>query len=126
MAVAAAMGTGVAEAGSPTVVGQTYSAAQTALSSAGYAVVVSTTVGDQLSWPNCIVTHQQDRTKPPEANSSASPVNQTLLSLNCEAAVASATSPGNSLGSPEGRAAAAAAASSSAAAAASASAAPAT
>lgn len=120
------MSTGVAEAGSPTVVGQTYSAAQTALSSAGYAVVVSTTVGDQLSWPNCIVTHQQDRTKPPEANSSASPVNQTLLSLNCEAAVASATSPGNSLGSPEGRAAAAAAASSSAAAAASASAAPAT
>jgi hypothetical protein len=34
-----------------------------------------------------------------------------MLSLNCDQAVASATVPGNSLGTPEGRSAAAAAAS---------------
>ena len=41
----------------------------------------------------------------------ASPVSQVLVSLNCGAQVASATSAGNSVASPEGEAAAAAAAS---------------
>lgn len=96
-------------ASSPTVVGQKYSDAKGALAGAGYTIVVSTTVGDDLVRDDCVVTHQQDRTVPPPENTGASATKQTLLSLNCDAAVASATKPGNSLASPEGRAAAAAA-----------------
>lgn len=96
-------------ASSPTVVGQKYSDAKGALASAGYSIVVSTTVGDEQVRDDCVVTHQQDRTVPPPENTGASATKQTLLSLNCDAAVASATKPGNSLASPEGRAAAAAA-----------------
>jgi hypothetical protein len=99
-------------ASSPSVVGQKYSDAKGALSGAGYSVVVSTTFGDQTNRDDCIVVHQQDRSVPPPENTGASATNQTLVSLNCDAAVASATKAGNSLGSPEGRAAAAAAASS--------------
>lgn len=109
---ATAIGTGVAEAASsPSVVGQKYSDARSALSGAGFAIVVSSTVGDQSAWPDCIVTHQQDRSVPPPENTGASATNETLLSLNCDAQVATAKAPGNSLASPEGRAAAAAAAS---------------
>ncbi len=96
-------------ASSPTVVGQKYSDAKGALAGAGYTIVVSTTVGDELVRDDCVVTHQQDRTVPPPENTGASATKQTLLSLNCDAAVASPTKPGNSLASPEGRAAAAAA-----------------
>ncbi|WP_101946276.1 hypothetical protein [Mycobacterium sp. 3519A] len=106
------LGCGVAEADSqPSVVGQKYSDASSALSSAGLGVVVSTTVGDSVDRSDCIVTRQQSRTEAPPENTSAGPTNQVLLSLNCGAPVASATSSGNSLASPEGRAAAAAAAS---------------
>jgi len=112
-AIVAAMatGTGVAQAASsPSVVGQKYSDAQSTLSGAGFTIVVSNTVGDQTARPDCVVAHQQDRTVPPPENTSASPGKQTLLALNCDAQVASAKSPGNSLASPEGRAAAASAA----------------
>jgi hypothetical protein len=122
-AIVAAMvaGSGVAQAASsPNVVGQKYSDARGTLTTAGFTIVVSTTVGDQVSWPNCVVTHQQDRSVPAPENTAGSATNETLLSLNCDAQLASATQPGNSLGSPEGQAAAAAAASSSAASAASA------
>jgi beta-lactam-binding protein with PASTA domain len=98
-------------ASDPNVVGQKYSDASGTLSSAGLSVVVSTTVGDSVARPDCIVTRQQGRTEAPPENTSASPTNQVLLSLNCGAPVASAKSSGNSLASPEGRAAAAAAAS---------------
>ena len=108
---AAVTGAGVARAASsPSVVGQKYSDARAALSGAGFAIVVSSTVGDQTAWPDCVVTRQQDRTVPPPENTGASATNQTLLALNCDAQVASAKSPGNSLASPEGRAAASAAA----------------
>jgi hypothetical protein len=106
----------VAQASSgPQVVGQKYSDASTALSGAGFTAVVSTTVGDQLSWPNCVVTQQQVRTIPAQENTGGSATNQMLVSLDCDAAVASATSPGNSLASPAGRAAAASAAAAAAA-----------
>jgi hypothetical protein len=95
---------------SPNVVGQKYGDASSALSSAGFTPVVSTTVGDRLAWSNCIVFHQRDRSMPAPPNSGGSATNQTLVSLNCDQAVASAIVPGNSLGSPEGRSAAAAAA----------------
>ena len=110
-AVAAVVGAaGPAQAASsPTVVGQRYSDAKGALGSAGYSVVVSITVGDQLQRDDCVVTRQQDRTVPPPENTGASATKQTLITLNCDAAVASANKPGNSLASPAGAAAAAAA-----------------
>jgi hypothetical protein len=105
-------GSVVAQAASePNVVGQKYSDAAGQLSSAGMSVEVSTTVGDSVARPDCIVTRQQVRTEDAPENTSLSPVKQALLSLNCGAPVASAKSSGNSLASPEGRAAAAAAAS---------------
>jgi hypothetical protein len=106
----ALMGSGVAAASPPSVVGQKYSDAQSALSSAKLTPVVQFTVGDKKAWPDCIVTRQQSRTVPPPANSTGSATSQVLLSLNCEAGVATAGQPGNSAASPEGRAAAAAAA----------------
>jgi hypothetical protein len=95
------------------VTGQKYSDAQGVLSGAGLKPVVETTVGDQKAWPDCIVTRTQKRTVQPPPNSSGSQTNEMLVSLNCEATVASATTPGNSAASPEGRAAAASAKSSS-------------
>ena len=110
-AALALAGSGVAVAGSgPDVSGQKYSDAQTAISGAGMTAVVSTAVGDQKAWPDCIVTRAQQRTVQAPANSSGSATTQMLVSLNCEAGVA-ATAPGNSAASSEGKAAIAAAAS---------------
>jgi hypothetical protein len=115
-AAAAMAGSGVAVAGSaPNVTGQKYSDAQSAISSAGFKAVVDTTVGDQKAWPDCVVTRTQQRTVQPPANSSGSATTQMLVSLNCDAGVATATTPGYSAASPEGKAAIAAAASSSSA-----------
>ncbi|MDT5015698.1 MAG: hypothetical protein QOD39_1858 [Mycobacterium sp.] len=101
------LGSGVAQAASsPNVIGQKYSDARSSLGS-GSSVVVSTTVGDSVDRSDCIVTNQQSRTEAAPENTSASAQNEVLLSLNCGAAVASAKSSGNSLASPEGRAAAA-------------------
>jgi hypothetical protein len=107
-------GSGVAVADSgPDVTGQKYSDAQSALSGAGLTPVVASTVGDQKAWPDCVVTRAQKRTVQPPPDSSGSATTQMLVSLNCEAPIASATTPGNSAASPEGRAAVAAAASAS-------------
>jgi hypothetical protein len=111
LAALAISGSGVAAAASTDVTGQKYSDAQGALSSAGLKPVVETVVGDQKAWPDCVVTRAQKRTVQPPENSSGSATNEMLLSLNCEAGIATATTPGNSAASPEGRAAAAAAAS---------------
>jgi hypothetical protein len=110
LAALAISGSGVASASTTDVTGQKYSDAQGALSSAGLKPVVETTVGDQKAWPDCIVTRAQKRTVQPPADSSGSATNEMLVSLNCDAGVASATTPGNSAASPEGKAAAAAAA----------------
>ena len=106
-------GSGVAAAATTDVTGQKYSDAQSALSSAGFKPVLSTIMGDQKSLPDCVVTRTQQRTVQPPANSSGSATKQMLVSLNCEASIASATQAGNSAASPEGKAAIAAAASSS-------------
>jgi hypothetical protein len=109
------LGSGVAEAASaPNVVGQKYSDASTAISGAGYRAVVSTTVGDQKAWPDCLVANQVQRTLPAAPNSSGSAITEVLVSLNCYASEASAIAPGYSAASPEGKAIAAAAASASA------------
>ena len=113
LAALALAGSGVAVASSsPDVTGQKYSDAQSAISGAGFTPVVESTVGDQKAWPDCVVTRTQQRTVQPPENSSGSATNQLLVSLNCDAGVASAAKPGYSAASPEGRAAAAAAASS--------------
>jgi hypothetical protein len=117
LSIAAAIATvsvacaGTAQAkSSPSVVGQKYNDASAALNNAGFKSVVSTTVGDRLAWPDCIVFSQVDRSAAAPPNSGGSPTRQTLVSLNCDAPLASATSSGNSLASPQGRAAKAAAA----------------
>jgi hypothetical protein len=121
LGAAALIGSAVAWASvAPNVVGQKYSDATSALGDAGFKPIVSTTVGDHLQRSDCMVTNQVQRTVQPPQNSSGSATNEVLLSLNCEAAVASAGSPGNSAGSPVGsqaRASQEAAAASSAAAA---------
>jgi hypothetical protein len=110
----AVAGSGVAVAtSSPDVTGQKYSDAQSAISGAGFTPVVESTVGDQKAWPDCIVTRTQQRTVQAVENSGGSATNQLLVSLNCDAGVASAAKPGYSAASPEGKAAAAAAASAS-------------
>jgi len=109
LAALAISGSGVAAAATD-VTGQKYSDAQSALSSAGLKPVVETVVGDQKAWPDCVVTRAQKRTVQPPENSSGSASNEMLVSLNCEAGIATATTPGNSAASPEGKAAAAAAA----------------
>jgi len=104
------LGAGVAQATSaPDVVGQKYSDAQTAISGAGMTPVISTTVGDQKAWPDCLVTNTVSRTVPPPENTGGSATNQLLVSLNCDSGEASANKPGFSAASPEGKAAKAAA-----------------
>ena len=111
LAALAISGSGVAAAATD-VTGQKYSDAQSALSSSGLKPVVETVVGDQKAWPDCVVTRAQKRTLQPPENSSGSATDEMLVSLNCDAGIATATTPGNSAASPEGRAAAAAAAAS--------------
>lgn len=101
---------GPAEASAPpSVEGKTYSDAQAALSGAGFTPVVSTTLGDQKKWPDCLVTNEVERSVPPPEDSSGSTTNEVLVSLNCYSTEASAKSAGYSAASPEGRAIAAAA-----------------
>jgi hypothetical protein len=107
-ALAALAISGGVASGATDVTGQKYSDAQSALTSAGLKPVVETTVGDQKAWSDCVVTRTQKRTVQPPANSSGSATNEMLVSLNCDAGIASAASPGNSAASPEGKAAAAA------------------
>jgi hypothetical protein len=104
------LSTGVAQAGAaPNVVGQKYSDASSAISGAGMHPVVSTVVGDQKAWPDCLVANQVARSVAPPENSSGSATDEVLVSLNCDAAAASSKSPGYSAASPEGKAIAAAA-----------------
>ena len=99
-------GTGIAAADD--YAGQTYSDASSAISDAGKKAVIASRAGDTLSDDDCIVTHSQSA--PWIKGDDFSPVSDTVLVyLNCNATVATAKDPGNSAGSPEGRAAIAAA-----------------
>jgi len=96
------LGTGVAAADD--YAGQTYGDASSAISDAGKKAVIASRAGDTLSDDKCVVTHSQSA--PWIKGDSFSPVTDTvLLYLNCNATVATAKDPGNSAGSPEGRAA---------------------
>lgn len=91
----------------PDVTGQSYSDASSKLSDAGFKPVVSTTVGDQKAWPDCLVSNVTEQTVAPPPNSEGSSTNEVLVSLNCYSAEASAKGAGYSAASPEGRAIAA-------------------
>ena len=99
-------GTGVAAADD--YAGKTYADASSALSGASLKGVVATRAGDTLATDQCIVTRSE---KAPWIKGDKFGVvsDTVLLFLNCNATVASATEPGNSAASPEGRAAIAAA-----------------
>jgi hypothetical protein len=99
-------GTGIAAADD--YAGQKYSDASSAISDAGKKAVIASRAGDTLSDDDCIVTHSQSA--PWLKGDDLSTVSDTVLVyLNCNATVATAKDPGNSAGSPEGRAAIAAA-----------------
>jgi len=94
-------GTGVATADD--YAGKTYSDAQSALSSASKKGVIANVIGDALPQSQCIVQRSQKASWLKGDN--FSPVTDTvLLYLNCNAKLATAGTPGNSLASPEGRA----------------------
>jgi hypothetical protein len=102
----ALFGTGVAAADG--YAGQTYTDASSLASGAGLSVVVAGRVGDKLSQGDCVVSRSQ--TAPfASANDGARVDRQVQFYLNCNGRYASATTPGNSLASPEGREAKAAA-----------------
>ena len=98
----AVFGSGVAAADD--YAGQTYADASSALSDNGLTGVIATRIGDAKPDDECIVTHSEKA--PWLKGDDFAPVSDTvLLYLNCNATVASATTPGNSAASPEGRAA---------------------
>ena len=99
---------GVAAA-TPDVTGMTYAKASAALSAAGLTAAVSTRVGDHKSQSDCVVVNARRESVPQRGDHSTTGKN-VLLALNCYATEASATSPGFSAASPEGKADAAAAA----------------
>ena len=102
----ALFGTGVAAADD--YAGQTYADASSAASDAGQTVVVAGRVGDKLPQDECLVTRSQ--TAPfADADDGAHYDSQVQFYLNCAGAYASATNPGASVASPEGREAKAAA-----------------
>jgi hypothetical protein len=95
----------------PDQTGVKLSDAKAAISGAGMAPVVQTVVGDRVSQNDCLVARQQLNYLPAQQDSIGTGSTQVLLTLNCNAGVATATSPGNSPESPAGQAALAAAAS---------------
>jgi hypothetical protein len=94
---------------SPMVTGQKYSDASSALSGAGFKVVVARPVGDRLRWSDCVVSAQRDKSSAQHGNHGTAGTT-VEVTLNCDAQLSSATTPGYSAGSPDRRAAKAAAA----------------
>jgi hypothetical protein len=83
-------------------VGQTYNDAANAIYQAGQTPVISTRIGSFLPTGACIVNGSRTASF---LDSSGNNNSKVLLSLNCNYMFALAGVPGNSLGSPEGRAA---------------------
>jgi hypothetical protein len=85
------------------VVGHKYSDAADAISQGGGSAIVATRVGDKVGQDDCLVTNAQAAPFLRDGGSYAKDSGEVMLSLNCNAGVASATKPGNSAGSPMGR-----------------------
>lgn len=98
-----ALGSAGAASATPSVVGMTYDKAQEAVSKSGTSAEVSTSIGTELQQGDCIVVNQVVR---PATKSGRQYVPaRVLLSLNCNAVVATAGDAGNSAASPAGQAA---------------------
>jgi hypothetical protein len=85
------------------VVGQKYSDAADAISQGGGSAIVATTVGDKVGQDDCLVTNAAVAPFLRDGGAYAKDSGEVMLSLNCNAGVASATTPGNSAASPMGR-----------------------
>lgn len=95
-----------ANTSAPDVVGMTYTDAVSKIEGGGGTAKISVTVGDrQASMGDCLVTSATEAPFTEVSNGAFQHVNNVvLLALNCDRGVASATTPGASLGSPDGRA----------------------
>ncbi|SBS72247.1 conserved exported hypothetical protein [uncultured Mycobacterium sp.] len=98
----AVLGSGIASATNE-YAGQTYADASQAISDAGQSATIATRVGSFLPTDQCIVTGSRNADF--LDSSGTNPGNRVLLYLNCNNTFATAGVPGNSIGSPEGRAA---------------------
>lgn len=104
--LAALFGTGVAAADD--YAGQTYADASSAADEAGATVIVASRTGSELPEDECIVTRSQPA--PFVSGDDFAHVDETVqFYLNCAGGYATATKPGASAASPEGREAKAAA-----------------
>ena len=84
--------------------GKKYSDVTSALADSDLTGVIATRSGDLVDDDDCVVTSSEKA--PWIKGDDFAPVTDTvLLNLNCNAGVATATTPGNSAASPEGRAA---------------------
>jgi hypothetical protein len=103
-ALTAALSLGTGTAAADDYAGKTYGDASSAIGDANEKAVVVTRSGDILDEDKCVVTRSEQA--PWIKGDDFTPVTDTvLLSLDCNAGVASATTPGNSAASPEGKAA---------------------
>lgn len=90
----------------PDVVGMTYSDAASKIADGGGTAKIQVTVGDrQVAMGDCLVTSAKAAPFVEVSDGAFQhDDNVVLLALNCDRGVASATTPGASLGSPDGRA----------------------
>ena len=98
-------GAGIASA-APDVVGMTYTDAVSAIEDGGGTAKISVTVGDrQDAMGDCLVTNATDAPFVRDPDGAFGHADgEVLLALNCNRGAATATTPGASLASPEGRA----------------------
>jgi hypothetical protein len=82
--------------------GQKYSDAASAASNAGLTSIVAARVGDHLATDDCVVTRSQVAPFN-NANDGNHVTGKVQFYLNCAGAYATATNPGASVASPEGR-----------------------
>ena len=101
--IAATISVGAGIAGAvPDVVGQTYQDAVQSIQATGSKPVIATRIGGRTDESQCIVTNAWAHTPVTQVFEKPK-YDEVMVALNCTAAVASAVSPGNSAGSPEGR-----------------------
>lgn len=101
-------GAGIASAstgGPPDVVGMTYGDAVSKIEDGGGTAKIQVTVGDrQAAMGDCLVTSATNAPFVEDSDGAFTHVDsEVLLALNCDRGVATATTPGASLGSPQGR-----------------------
>ena len=97
-------GAGIASA-APDVVGMTYGDAVSAIEEEGSTAKIAVTVGDrQDAMGDCLVTNATDAPFVRDIDGEFGHADsEVMLTLNCNRGAATATTPGSSMGSPEGR-----------------------